>query len=296
MLPEIPGARRRLALARLTTGLAVLNTLWHLPPGDALVDEWSRKEEGEQDSPGRLTAEQYEALRRLAFVTTAAWTLGAESKALKFAANVSFAAVQRHVAQFDQRAWNYNSNLNVYLLLLSLTDSRGSLAGSGSVSGSGSGSGYEGGDTDSDEDGPSSEVATAVLLAMRLYYGCLYFQSGLSKLLLSGPAWADGRTLRGSWAELGTRAGKWLSRRPMTVAATASAATLAFELLFPAAQIALRRRPRALGLSSLAFHASIKATMDISFWHHAVHALPLFVLDPGTERHTARLLRAFRRR
>ncbi|MFB7829346.1 hypothetical protein [Streptomyces hydrogenans] len=279
---ETTGARQRLALARLTTGLAILNTLWHLPPGDALVDEWSRKEDGEDPRSGRLSAEQYEALRRLAFVSTAAWTLGAESKALKFAANASFAAVQRHVAQFDERAWNYNSNLNVYLLLLSLTDSRGSLA--------------EAAEEGAEGDGPSSEVATAVLLAMRLYYGCLYFQSGLSKVLLSGPAWADGRTLRGSWAELGNRAGKWLSRRPMTVAAAASAATLAFELLFPAAQIALRKRPRAVGLSSLAFHASIKATMDISFWHHAVHALPLFVLDPGAERHTARLLRAFRKR
>ncbi|MFD7980593.1 hypothetical protein [Streptomyces sp. NPDC059071] len=282
MLPEISGARQRLALARLTTGLAVLNTLWHLPPGDALVDEWSRTDDdgAEGNRGGRLTAEQYEGLRRLAFVSTAAWTLGVESKALKFAANVSFAAVQRHVAQFDQRAWNYNSNLNVYLLLLSLTDSRGSLAEEGPA----------------DDDGSSDEVATAVLLAMRLYYGCLYFQSGLSKLLLSGPAWADGRTLRGSWAELGTRAGKWISQRPMTVAAAASAATLAFELLFPAAQIAFRKRPRAVGLASLAFHSSIKATMDISFWHHAVHALPLFVLDPGAERHAARLLRAFRRR
>ncbi|MFF9199688.1 hypothetical protein ACF09L_31245 [Streptomyces sp. NPDC014779] len=280
MLPEITGARRRLALARLTTGLAVLNTLWHLPPGDALVDEWSRKEEGQRERPGRLSPEQYEAMRRLAFVSTAAWTLGAENKAVKFAANISFAAVQRHVAQFDQRAWNYNSNLNVYLLLLSLTDSRGSLA-----------------QTDpAEDDGSAEEVAAAVLLAMRLYYGCLYFQSGLSKMLLSGPAWADGRTLRGSWAELGTRAGKWLSRRPVTVAAAASAATLAFELLFPAAQIVLRGRPRALGAASLALHASIKATMDISFWHHAVHALPLFVLDPGAERHTARFLRVLRKR
>ncbi|MFF9339666.1 hypothetical protein ACF1CG_07885 [Streptomyces sp. NPDC014773] len=287
MPPENTGARQRLALARLTTGLAILNTLRHLPPGDALVDEWSRKEDGGGGpAPRRLSAEQYEALRRLAFVSTAAWTLGAESKALKFAANASFAAVQRHVAQFDQRAWNYNSNLNVYLLLLSLTDSRGSLAGAVG----------EGADDGTGDEAPSPGVDTAVLLAMRLYYGCLYFQSGLSKVLLSGPAWADGRTLRGSWAELGNRAGKWLSRRPVTVAAAASAATLAFELLFPAAQFALRGRPRAVGLSSLAFHASIKATMGISFWHHAVHALPLFVLDPGAERHTARLLRSFRKR
>lgn len=282
MLPETVEARQRLALARLTTGLSILNTLWHLPPGDALVDEWSRGEQ-ERGQRGRLTVEQYEALKRLAFVSTAAWTLGAESKAVAFAANASFAAVQRHVAQFDERAWNYNSNLNVYLLLLSLTDSRGGLTGGGD-------------DGPDDDETSSSGAASAVLLAMRLYYGCLYFQSGLSKLLLSGPAWADGRTLRGSWAELGTRTGKWLSRRPMSVAAAASAATLAFELLFPAAQIALRGRPRAVGLSSLAFHASVKATMGISFWHHALHALPLFVLDPSTERHTTRLLRFFHRR
>ncbi|MEU8971258.1 hypothetical protein AB0D11_18635 [Streptomyces monashensis] len=272
MLSEIAGARERIALARITTGLAALNTLWHLPPGDVLAEPW---EPSPQAASGRLTAEQYEALRRLAFVSVAAWTLGCESKAVKFAANVSFAAVQRHVAQFDQGAWNYNSNLNVYLLLLSLTDSRGSLAAQGT-------------------DEASPEVAAAVLLAMRMYYACLYFQSGLSKLLRSGPAWADGRTLRGSWAELGTRAGKWLSLRPMGVAAVASALALGFELLYPPAQLALRRRPHLTGLASIAFHVSVKATMDISFWHHAVHALPLYVLRPDAERHTARFLRLLR--
>jgi hypothetical protein len=273
MLSEIAGARERIALARITTGLAALNTLWHLPPGDVLAEQW---EPSTPATAGRLTAEQYEALRRLAFVSVAAWTLGCETKAVKFAANVSFAAVQRHVAQFDQRAWNYNSNLNVYLLLLSLIDSRGSLATKGA-------------------DEASSEAA-AVLVAMRMYYACLYFQSGLSKLLRSGPSWADGRTLRGSWAELGTRAGKWLSLRPMGVAAVASALALGFELLYPAAQVALRRRPQAAGLASLAFHVSVKATMDISFWHHAVHALPLYVLPPEAERHTARFLRLLRGR
>ncbi|MFE9454486.1 hypothetical protein [Streptomyces sp. NPDC006739] len=277
MLSEITGARERIALARITTGLAALNTLWHLPPGDVLAEPWNPSPPQTPAASGKLTAEQYEALRRLAFVSVAAWTLGCENKAVKFAANVSFAAVQRHVAQFDQRAWNYNSNLNVYLLLLSLTDSRGSLAAE-----------------DTDETSP--EVAAAVLAAMRMYYACLYFQSGLSKLLRSGPAWADGRTLRGSWAELGTRAGKWLSLRPMNVAAAASVLTLCFELLYPTAQLALRKRPHTVGLASLAFHASVKATMDISFWHHAVHALPLYVLRPEAERHTARFLRRLRRR
>lgn len=272
MLSDAKGAAERLALARITTGLAALNTLWHLPPGEVLADRWDPNEAQEPGSGqrARLTPEQYEGLRRLAFVSIGAWTLGCENKAVKFAANASFAAVQRHVAQFDQRAWNYNSNLNVYLLLLSLTDSRGSLA---------------------KEEAAPPEIATAVLGAMRLYYACVYFQSGLSKLLLSGPSWADGKTLRGSWAELGTRAGKWLSRRPVSVAAAASVLALGFEVAFPAAQFMLRKRPQVLGVASLAFHASVKATMDISFWHHAVHALPLFVLPPEAERHTVRVLR-----
>ncbi|WP_392872705.1 hypothetical protein [Streptomyces sp. LN499] len=211
MLPDTSGPRDRLALARLTTGIAALNTLWHLPPGEVLAEKWQPQQDDSQTAGrARLTTEQYEGMRRLAFVSIGAWTLGCETKAVKLAANLSFAAVQRHVAQFDQRAWNYNSNLNVYLLLLSLTDSRGSLA--------------------EDGDASSPEVAAAVLGAMRLYYACVYFQSGLSKLLLSGPSWADGRTLRGSWAELGTRAGKWLSRRPLSVAAVASALALGFEV------------------------------------------------------------------
>lgn len=261
MLPEIEGAAERLAMARLTTGAAVLTTLWHLPPGEVLEEH---RPGGEEARGARLTARQYEALRRLAFVTVGAWMLGAESPAVKFAANASFAAVQRHVASFDKRAWNYNSNLNVYLLLLSLTDSRGPLLAGRPTA--------------------PPAVAGAVLRAMRLYYGCVYFQSGLSKLLISGPAWVDGRTLRGSWAELGTRAGKWLGSRPVGVAAAASVLALGFEVAFPAAQVMLRRRPHLAGLASLAFHASVKATMDISFWHHAVHALPLFVLPPAAGR------------
>lgn len=270
MLPDIEGAGERLAMARLTTGLAVLNTLWHLPPGEVLEQHRATEEEPAR----RVSPEQYEALRRLAFVAVGAWTLGAEHKAVKCAANVSFAAVQRHVAQFDQRAWNYNSNLNVYLLLLSLTDTRGGEA----------------------RDQPDPAVASAVLRAMRLYYGCVYFQSALSKLVLSGPAWADGRTLRGSWAELGTRTGKWLSTKPMGVAVAASALALGFELAFPAAQVLLRRRPQLVGLASLGFHASVKATMDISFWHHAVHAVPLFVAPPEAGRWPAAMWRRRRRR
>lgn len=275
MLPDIDGAAQRVALARLTTGLAVMNTLWHLPPGEVLArhgasaEGTSAEPSPEPSDPAGtgLTPGQYEALRRLALATVAAWTLGVESKALKFAANASFAALQRHVARFDQRAWNYNSNLNVYLLLLSLTDSRGR------------------------PEGPPAEMNSAVLRAMRLYYGCVYVQSGLSKLLLSGPGWVDGRTLRGSWAELGTRTGKWLSTRPRGVAAVASVLTLGFELGFPAAQLLLRKRPHLVGLASLAFHGTVKATMDISFWHHAVHALPLFVLPPSAGDRAGRALR-----
>ncbi|MFI6761057.1 hypothetical protein ACIBF5_18165 [Micromonospora sp. NPDC050417] len=261
-----PEAHQRLGLARVTTGAAVLRTLWHLPPGEVL------HEYADQAEPGwRLDARQYEALRGIAFLSVAAWTLGCEHPAVRLAANGSFAALQRHVAHFDQRAWNYNSNLNLALLLLSTSDTRGSLA-------------------DPDR-APSTEVASAMLAAMQLYYAWVYFQSGVAKLVVGGPKWVDGRTVAGSWAELGTPLGRRLARADRRVAATAGALSLLFELGFPAALLGLWQRKELVGAASLAFHAGVKATMDISFWHHSAFALPLFVLPSKAERVVAAVLR-----
>ncbi|GAA2106916.1 hypothetical protein GCM10009759_45580 [Kitasatospora saccharophila] len=264
------GAHERLALARLTTGAAILRTIWKLPPGEALE---RYRFDGAPSGRSRpmLDARQYEALRGVAFISVAAWTLGCEQAGVRFAANAAFAALQRHVAHFDQRAWNYNSNLNLALLMLSVTDTRGSLA-------------------DPDR-APSPETASAMMAALQLYYAWVYLQSGVAKLRVGGLGWLDGRTLHGSWAELGTRLGRRLARTDRRLAVSASALSLLFELLFPVALLCAWRHREWLGAVSLTFHAAVKATLDISFWHHASYAVPLFLLPARTEHAVSAALR-----
>jgi hypothetical protein len=261
-----PDAGSRLALTRVTTGAAVLQTLRHLPPGELLDRHWPA-----EDGKWRLSPGQYQALRVVAAISTAAWTLGAEHPLVKIVANTSFAAVQRHVAHFDQKAWNYNANLNFTLAALSLTDTRGSLA--------------------DPRRAPSPEVASALLGALQAHYAWVYLQSGVAKLAVGGPGWLDGRTVHGSWAELGTPLGKRLAGTGRIAAIAAGGGSLAMELGYPVALLALWRRKSWVGAASLVFHSAVKATMDISFWHHATQALPLFVLPGKTERALSAVLR-----
>ncbi|MBB5855714.1 hypothetical protein ACFQ05_35615 [Amycolatopsis umgeniensis] len=260
-----PAAGERLALTRLTLGAAIIRTVWHLPPG-AFFAEFSKLLE-ETQSPRRagtrLSAAGYETLRAATVLSVGAWAVGVEHPAVKVLANASYAALQRHVVGFDRELWSFTGHLNAGLALLSFADTRGGVA----------------------ERNP--QLASALLATAQAGYAMVYLQSGLAKFTGSGWRWLDGRTVRYSWGELGTAAGKRLALLPRPVAAAASVATVAFELGFAPALAASWRNRAAFGFASMAFHAAVKATMDISFWHFSWLAAPLFSAPPGLGRWVA---------
>ncbi|TDE57744.1 hypothetical protein E1295_07215 [Nonomuraea mesophila] len=268
-----PGARARLSLTRYTTGAAIMRHVAHMPRGEVLQEQLAILEAaGQPRGSRRWERTTYEALRVLTLASAAAWTLGNDHPAIRITTNLSFLALQRRLVAVHKDLYSYTSHLNVFLLLLSVVDSRGTTA------------------TSSRQD----EVASAALAAMQIYYATMYLQSGLSKVMVTGPKWMDGRTLRGAMAELGTPFGKSMSRRDLRLLAAASAASVAFELGFLPAMLLGWPYRHLLGLSSVAFHGSVKATMNISFWHLSCFAIPLFVLSPDVERRvrqTARLVR-----
>ncbi|MFH9086715.1 hypothetical protein [Streptomyces sp. NPDC017673] len=266
------GAADRLLLCRLTTGAAVLRTVWHLPPGRFLADYRPLVEEaaGKRGRSRTLHPVTYEALRYVAAASTGAWMLGARHPAVKLTANASFALLQRQVVDLDDSLYSYNSHLNVFLGLLSLVDDTA-----------------EHGGTDTDQ-----EYAASLLLAMQAYYAAMYLQSGLSKLTTVGWKWTRGRTLRGAWAELGTPAGKRLSASSPALARAASTGALLYELAFAPALVAMWKHKALLGLSSAAFHGTVKATMNISFWHLSWFSMPLFTAPARCSHGYRRLLAA----
>ncbi|MEU3227027.1 hypothetical protein ABZ695_28225 [Streptomyces sp. NPDC006976] len=274
-----PDAVQRLRLARYTTGAAILRTVWHMPSGTVVAEQRELLESAGQEPSGfQLSPAQYEAVRGVALVSAAAWALGNDRPEVKITANLSFLALQRHQVAMHQDLYSYTSHLNTFLLLLCLVDAEA--AGPDATHGR----------------TPPDRLASAALAAMQSYYALVYLQSGISKLRVTGVKWLDGRTLRGSLAELGTPLGKRLSRQDLRLLAAAGTAAVGFELAFLPGLLAGWRHKQVFGLLSLGFHTSIKATMNISFWHFAWFALPLFVLPAETEQRIGAALKGFRRR
>jgi hypothetical protein len=245
----------RVRLARLVTGAAVLRATWHLPPGSFIGRESVilRQADTAAGSRGRLSPVQYQALRWMSLASVAAWTLGCDRGAVRITANTATLLVHRENVKVYPPSWNYSTHLHAYLAFLSA---------------------HSGGELE------EAEAASRTLALMQLGYAWIYLQAGVSKLRNTGLTWVNGATLRGSWAECGTPLGKRASRLDGKVAAAASLAAVAFELGFLPATILLHRHRSLLGLASLAFHAIVKATLGISFWHQHWLALPLF-LFPG---------------
>ncbi|MFJ5212831.1 hypothetical protein [Streptomyces nigra] len=218
----------------------------------------------------KMTPRTYEATRVVAAIGVALWGAGVRNSPTVVCANLGFGLAQKYVVDFHKKAWNYNSHINAFMALLSITDAK-----------------------KSDPDPADKHaVDSAVLAILQLYYATMYFQSGLAKLRVSGLQWGDGRTLRASLAEHGNMLGKHLSRLPQGALAGAASGSLAFELLFPLAMLTLWDKKTILGVMSVGFHSVIKATMNISFWHHSVFALPLFVA-PADLRRTADKIQQF---
>ncbi|MFF4139490.1 hypothetical protein ACFY1B_50920 [Streptomyces mirabilis] len=263
---EHPHAGAQLSALRVVTALAALETLRQMPSGTVLEDfaEPPTTDEGRRRRRLRTTRRGYEASRAVAAVGVTLWGAGVRSAPVTVCANLAFGLAQKHVVDFHPKAWNYNSHLNAFLALLSAVERAG-------------GRHRTGGPAGSPEGGADAQFESAALAVLQLYYATMYFQSGLAKLRVGGPGWADGRTLRASLAEHGNAVGKRLSTLPRPVHAATATGALAFELLFPLALLALQDRKAVLALASLGFHGAVRATMGISFWHHAVFALPLFV-------------------
>lgn len=202
----------------------------------------------------------YDALRMVTIASVGAWALGAEHPAIKATANACFGALQVQVVEFHDELWSYTSHLNAYLGLMSLFDTRR-------------------------EANPA--LASTILCAMQAIYASIYLQSGVSKLIGAGWRWTDGATLRAAWGEFGTPLGKWLSRADPRLAAGASTLALAFELGFAPVLLLFWRRRAVLGIASAAFHCSIKASMNISFWHFSWFSVPLFAVPNSIVERTA---------
>lgn len=91
-----------------------------------------------------------------------------------------------------------------------------------------------------------------------------YFDAGLSKVVTSGFAWADGATLQYYLLHRGLPAGEWVASS-LTLCRVLSWGALLFELGFPLAIVVRRLRLPFLGLGVL-FHLGNHVLMNLSFW------------------------------
>ena len=109
------------------------------------------------------------------------------------------------------------------------------------------------------------ETASFILAFMIAYIAALYFQAGLSKLLLGGLNWFwEGKRI---WTEtilLGTPFGKWLTNWPWLFQGM-GIGTGVFELILPLFFFFEKTKARCAAIAIL-FHLSTYIMMGISFW------------------------------
>lgn len=91
-----------------------------------------------------------------------------------------------------------------------------------------------------------------------------YFDAGLSKLVTSGLAWADGYTLQYYLMRLGGDVGQWVATQ-LWLCVLLSAGALLFELCFPLAIFLRRLRPWFLA-AGVCFHLGNHVMLDLIFW------------------------------
>lgn len=109
------------------------------------------------------------------------------------------------------------------------------------------------------------ERASYILAFMMTYIAVLYFQAGLSKLLLGGWQWfLEGERIRAETLILGTPFGKWLLQWPF-VFRLLGLGTGIFELVLPFLFFFQKTRCWA-ACCAIAFHLGTFAVMGISFW------------------------------
>lgn len=111
---------------------------------------------------------------------------------------------------------------------------------------------------------------------MRLILLFNYLLAGVSKLTHSGRDWLSGATLAAAWYESETRLGVVLSRR-RRLAAIASRATIALEILVLPIYLVFPELRRLIGLLLIGFHLATLVSMKISFWPMSIYLFPLFL-------------------
>jgi len=111
---------------------------------------------------------------------------------------------------------------------------------------------------------PTSRFARWPFELLLLELAFYYFDAGLTKLVTSGPAWADGYTLQYHLLHHDTSVGRLLAPH-LAICALLSTAALAFELLFPLAVVFRRLRPYFLA-AGVCFHLGNHLLLDLIFW------------------------------
>lgn len=262
----------RLALSRWTVGAAVIRYTAHLPDSAFFAEQRPfapgpprprRRRTGNTAPAPRTTARRVRTLKALTLAAVGTWTAGIAPRTSGAVATGAFALLNREVAYGLPGFASYTSHLNIMLATLAASDTHRRLSLARPR-----------------PDTPRQVRLRAAQTALaQLFVATVYTQSGLSKLLHAGSHWIkDATTLRHALALYGTPTGRALSRQEALMPVL-SAAAVAFEAGFlPALVLVPGARPL-LGLSALAFHGTVKKTMDISFWHLAWLNAPLF-LDP----------------
>lgn len=129
------------------------------------------------------------------------------------------------------------------------------------------------------------ELASFIIAFMITYISVLYFQAGLSKLLLGGWNWfLEGKRI---WTEtilLGTPFGKWLTKWPWIFRGI-GIGTGIFELIFPFFFF-FRKTQRWVASIAILFHLGTFVIMGISFWFLWILYPAIFFtrLNPGLNR------------
>lgn len=102
-----------------------------------------------------------------------------------------------------------------------------------------------------------------------------YFQSGVEKLIRSGPRWINGFTLQGFLRQMGKAEGLELASSPMVLLVVLSIIALSWELLFPVVLLWPRLRPYGVA-TALAFHAGVTHLMGPPFVALSIALLLLY--------------------
>ena len=157
-------------------------------------------------------------------------------------------------------AWNFNTHLNFFLIAVT---------------------GYQFAKK-------SNQNASIVLSFFYLFVGFLYFQAGLSKVLVSGLQWAiEGSTLIQFTLLQGTEFGKYFVKIKY-IPQIISGMTILLELLI-LPWIILNKNYKYLFVVLTSMHIGIYAVMGISFWHLTIlfpflfTPLPLILENKLTE-------------